>query len=130
MVNPETAPEISSSAHKVSHVVYALHAFAIVAGLAGTATVVGSFIGSVPSILAVVLNYVKRSEARGTWLESHYSWQIRTFWFALLWIIAGALIALTVIGIPISIGVFIGVTIWIMYRVVRGWLALSRDEAI
>lgn len=129
-MDPTSPSQPSDSALKVAHAVYALHAFAIVSGLAGTATVVGSFIGSVPSILAVVLNYVKRSEARGTWLDSHYGWQIRTFWYALAWLVAGGLIAITIVGLPISIAVFIGVTIWIIYRVARGWLSLSREEAI
>ena len=67
-------------------VVYALHAFSLLTGIIGTATVVGAFLTGWPSIIAVVLNYVKRNEARGTWLDSHFRWQIRTFWFGLLWI--------------------------------------------
>ena len=67
----------------VANLVYGLHAFAIVVGLAGSATVVGTFVWSLPSILAVVLNYAKRADARGTWVESHFRWQIRTFWYAL-----------------------------------------------
>src|SRR5512134_3185350 len=88
----------------VANVVYALHAFAIVVGLAGTATVVGSFVGSVPSIVAVILNYIKRGDARGTWVESHYRWQIRTFWFAILWVLVAAILFVTVIGIPFAFG--------------------------
>jgi uncharacterized membrane protein len=68
----------------VAHLVYALHTVAIVVGIAGTATVIGSFVGSLPSLAAVLLNYLKRGEARGTWIASHYRWQIRTFWCALL----------------------------------------------
>jgi uncharacterized membrane protein len=108
----------------VANVVYALHTLAIVVGLAGSATVVGSFIGSVPSIVAVILNYVKRGEARGTWVESHYRWQIRTFWFAIGWVLLAGLLFLTVIGIPIAIAILVGVTIWLVYRVARGWLRL------
>jgi uncharacterized membrane protein len=109
----------------VAHIVYALHAFAIVAGLVGTATVVGSFIGSVPSIVAVILNYVKRGDARGTWMESHYRWQIRTFWFALLWFLIGWLLILTVVGAVIGVPVLIALTIWLVYRIARGWLRLN-----
>jgi len=109
----------------VAHIVYALHAFAIVAGLVGTATVVGSFIGSVPSIVAVILNYVKRGDARGTWMESHYRWQIRTFWFALLWFLVGWLLILTVVGAVIGVPVLIALTIWLVYRIARGWLRLN-----
>ncbi len=119
-----------ASALKVAHVVYALHAFAIVVGVGGSATVVGSFLGSVPSIVGVVLNYVKRSEASGTWLDSHYRWQIRTFWFALLWLVLGALLAVTVIGIPIALAIFGVITVWIIYRIARGWMRLANAEAM
>src|SRR6187397_2266172 len=81
--------------------IYALHAFSLLSGILGAATVVGAFLTGWPSIIAVILNYVKRSEARGTWLESHFRWQIRTFWFGLLWAIpCGALLVLT-LGVAI-----------------------------
>lgn len=108
----------------VANVVYALHAFAIVVGVLGTATIVGSFVGSIPSIVAVVLNYIKRGDARGSWAESHYRWQIRTFWYAVLWVVIAALSAVTVIGIPITVGILIGLTLWLIYRIGRGWLRL------
>lgn len=115
------------SALTVANVVYALHAFAIVVGLAGTATVVGSFVGSVPSIVAVILNYVKRGDARGTWLESHYRWQIRTFWYAIGWVLLAGFLILTLIGIPVAFAILIGVSLWLVYRIARGWLRL-RDR--
>jgi uncharacterized membrane protein len=115
------------SALTVANVVYALHAFAIVVGLAGTATVVGSFVGSVPSIVAVILNYVKRGDARGSWLESHYRWQIRTFWFAIGWVLLAAVLVLTLIGIPVAFAILAGVSLWLVYRIARGWLRL-RDR--
>lgn len=108
-------------------VVYALHAFSLLTGIIGTATVVGAFLTGWPSILAVILNYIKRSDVRGTWLESHFLWQIRTFWFGLLWIVlCGAFVVATLgIGLlfmwlPISL-----VGLWFVYRVVRGWITLS-----
>ncbi|MGE0468207.1 MAG: DUF4870 family protein [Nitrospira sp.] len=108
-------------------VVYALHAFSLLTGIIGTATVVGAFLTGWPSIIAVVLNYIKRSDARGTWLESHFRWQIRTFWFGLLWMsLCGAFIIATLgIGIlfvwlPITL-----VGLWFVYRIVRGWVTLS-----
>lgn len=112
----------------VANVVYALHAFAIVVGVAGTATVVGSFVGSIPSIFAVILNYVKRGDARGTWAESHYRWQIRTFWFAIFWVAVAAILFVTLVGIPFSMGILVAVTLWLVYRIVRGWLRL-RDRS-
>ena len=64
-----------------TQLIYALHALSLLAGIIGAATVIGAFLTGWPSIIAVILNYVKRSEVRGTWLESHFRWQIRTFWF-------------------------------------------------
>jgi uncharacterized membrane protein len=111
----------------VANVVYALHAFAIAVGLLGTATVVGSFLGSVPSIAAVILNYVKRGDARGTWLESHYRWQIRTFWYSIFWVLLAGFLFVTVIGIPFAFAILGVVTLWLAYRITRGWLRL-RDR--
>lgn len=111
----------------IANVVYALHAFALVVGVVGTATIVGSFVGSIPSIVAVILNYLKRGDARGTWAESHYRWQIRTFWFAILWVIVAAILFVTLIGIPIAMAILVGVSLWLLYRIARGWLRL-RDH--
>jgi len=119
---PSTEPP--PSAVTVSHAVYALHAFAIAVGIAGAASVVGSFIGSVPSIVAVILNYVKRGSARGSWVESHYSWQIRTFWYALLWFLIALGLILTVVGALVGIPLLIALTLWLVYRIARGWLRL------
>jgi len=108
-------------------VVYTLHAFSLLTGIIGTATVVGAFLTGWPSIIAVILNYIKRSEARGTWLESHFRWQIRTFWFGLLWIalcvafiIATFGIGLLFMWLPIGL-----VGFWFVYRIIRGWVTLS-----
>jgi uncharacterized membrane protein len=87
--------------------------------------VIGSFVGSVPSIVAVVLNYLKRRDARGTWLESHYRWQIRTFGFAIVWIVIAAVLMVTLIGIPLAIAILIAVTVWLVYRIGRGWLRMT-----
>src|SRR6478609_11623600 len=110
-------------------VIYALHTFSLITGILGTATIVGAFLTGWPSIIAVILNYVKRSEVRGTWLESHFRWQIRTFWYGLLWVgLCGIFIVMTLgIGILIVWMPLIVVTVWFIYRVVRGWLAL-RDR--
>ncbi len=104
----------------LTHLIYALHAFALLTG----ATLLGSFVASVPSIAAVLLNYWKQGEVRGTWLESHFRWQIRTFWFAALWIVVAGFLALTVIGLPFALLLFGIAGLWVLYRVVRGWWAL------
>ena len=122
---PATAP--APSLVTVTHLVYALHALSLLIGITTAASIIGAFVFGVPSIIAVVINYVKRGEARGTYLESHFRWQIRTFWFALLWSIIGGMLFITLVGIPLAIGVFFAAGIWAIYRVARGWLAL-RDQ--
>ena len=111
---------------KLTHVIYALHAFSLLTGIIGAATIVGAFLTGWPSIIAVILNYAKRSEVRGTWLESHFRWQIRTFWFGLLWVTLCVLFIVATLGIglliawlPLSL-----VGLWFVYRIARGWLRL------
>jgi uncharacterized membrane protein len=111
----------------VAHLVYALHALSLLIGLTSAATVIGAFVFGVPSIVAVVINYAMRRAARGTFLESHFRWQIRTFWFAFLWCMIGGLLFITFVGIPLAIAVFFATGLWAIYRIVRGWLAL-RDR--
>jgi uncharacterized membrane protein len=109
----------------VAHIVYALHAFAIVVGIVTSVAVVANFVASLPSIVAVILNYVKRGDARGTWVESHYRWQIRTFWFALLWYLIGWALIFTIVGLVVGIPILIALTVWLIYRIARGWLRLA-----
>jgi len=108
------------------HVIYGLHAASLITGIIGAATVVGAFLTGWPSIIAVILNYAKRSEARGTWLESHFRWQIRTFWFGLLWVTLCLLFVVATLGIGILIAwaPLGAVGLWFIYRIARGWLAL------
>jgi uncharacterized membrane protein len=118
----------------VSHVVYALHAVSLAIGAFGAATVLGSFLFGWPSIIAVVLSYIYRGDARGTWLESHFSWQIRTFWFAALWAtfvaVVSAVLAIVLIGIATwVIGMFV-LGIWASVRIARGWLKLRDNLSI
>lgn len=110
---------------QLTHVIYALHAFSVLTGVFGAASVIGAFLVGWPSIIAVILNYVKRSDVNGTWLESHFSWQIRTFWFAALWVLIAVAVGLTVIGLPLTIVILVAITVWLIYRVARGWIALS-----
>lgn len=111
----------------VAHLVYALHALSLVIGVTTAATIVGAFVFGVPSIIAVVINYLKRREAAGTFLEPHFRWQIRMFWFALLWCVIAAMLFITLLGIPLALAVFFATGVWAIYRVARGWLAL-RDR--
>ena len=112
-----------------THVIYGLHAVAVLIGVTSAVTVVGAFVFSLPSIVAVVLSYLKRGEAAGTFLESHYRWLIRTFWFAVLWgalaVIVSVALVLTIVGILIAWLPVVVVGVWLVYRVARGWLALK-----
>ena len=113
-----------------THVIYGLHAASVVIGITSAAFIVTAFVFGVPSIVAVILNYLKRAEARGTFLESHFSWQIRTFWYTLLWCAIGGLLFVTVIGALVAIPLFIAVGLWVIYRVIRGWLALNDRKPV
>lgn len=135
MTSPQVlpaGPAADPSLVRWTHVIYGLHAVAVIVGVASAAaTVAGGFVFGLPSLAAVVLNYVKRGEAAGSWLESHFRWQIRTFWFTLLWLVVSFLVMLTVIGIPIAAWVMIPLLgLWVGYRVLRGWLALSGGRPV
>jgi uncharacterized membrane protein len=110
----------------VTHVIYGLHAASLVTGIVTAASIVFAFLTGWPSIIAVILNYVKRGEARGTWLESHFRWQIRTFWWGLLWVA----LCLAFVGLTLGVGLLIAwlplmiVGFWFIYRIASGWLRL------
>jgi uncharacterized membrane protein len=127
-----TTTEPPPSLVTVTHVIYALHAFSLITGIITAASVVGAFLTGWPSLIAVILNYVKRREARGTWLESHFRWQIRTFWFGLLWVSLCVLFVILTLGIGIFIAwIPLGVVgLWFIYRIARGWLALIDHRAV
>jgi uncharacterized membrane protein len=95
----------SGSLYNWTQAIYALHAFSLLTGILGAATVVGAFLTGWPSLIGVILNYIKRNEARGTWLESHFRWQIRTFWYGLLWVCLCLLFVVMTLGIGILIAV-------------------------
>ena len=123
--SPVAAPDMKRLVN-VTQIIYALHAFSLLTGIIGAATIIGAFLTGWPSIIAVIVNYVKRSEVRGTWLESHFRWQIRTFWFGLLWVSLCMLFVVLTLGIGLLIAwiplALVG--IWFVYRILRGWLRL------
>jgi len=124
--------EAPASLSRVSHLIYALHALGLGIGAFGAATVLGSFLFGWPSIIAVIIGYVKRDEARGTWLESHFRWQIRTFWFALLWAVVLALVSAPLTLVLVGFGTWalglVALGVWAVYRVARGWMRLNAHE--
>jgi uncharacterized membrane protein len=118
--------EPGPSVVRITHVIYGLHAFSLLTGILGAATVVATFLTGWPSLLAVVLNYVQRRQARGTWLESHFRWQLRTFWFGLLWVSLCLLFVVITLGLGLLIAwlPLAVVGVWFIYRIARGWLRL------
>lgn len=121
---------VSGNLVTLTYIIYGLHVFSAVTGIITSAAVVTAFLTGWPSIIAVILNYVTRNEVRGTFLESHYSWQIRTFWFTLLWVLVAAALFITIIGIPLAWVMIFVVGLWVIYRMVRGVLRLADGRDI
>ncbi len=109
----------------LTHVMYALHAFSALMGVLTPALIITSFLTGWPSIIAVILNYVKRDEVRGTYLDSHFSWQLRTFWYSVLWLLVIGILFMTIVGIVLAVPLAFAIGIWVIYRIVRGWMALA-----
>jgi uncharacterized membrane protein len=117
-----------------THVIYALHLTSVIVGVFGTATIVGSFLLGIPSIAALIMNYARRRDAAGTVLETHFSWQIRTFWWAVFWslLILGISVPLMLIVVGFltaPAGLFV-IGVWVIYRVLRGWTALRSLQPV
>ena len=117
---------------RTTHIVYALHALGLALGAFGAASVIGSFLFGWPSIIAVIVSYLYRGGARGTWLESHFAWAIRTFWFALAWAALVALVSIPLTLVIIGFGTWVLgmflLGLWAIYRIARGWLRLNERQ--
>ncbi|MFY9722843.1 MAG: hypothetical protein WAJ82_09950 [Azonexus sp.] len=122
---PADPQVVRPSLVQLTHIIYGLHAIAVLVGVTSAATVAGGFVFGLPSLIAVFINYLKRSDVNGTWLESHFRWQIRTFWFTLLWLVVYGLLIITIVGIPIAWILSALLGLWVGYRVIRGWVALA-----
>jgi uncharacterized membrane protein len=135
MNTPDAVPRTADATLvRYTHWMYALHAASALIGMLTSAFIVTAFLFGVPSIIAVVMNYLRRDDARGTWLESHFSWQLRTFWFALFWVVLIFLLSLPLFLVLIGfltfpVGIII-VGIWVIYRVARGWLKLKDGRPV
>lgn len=107
MNNIQNSSGERNTAKTIAFVVYALQVLA--------------FVNGITAVIGVVMNYVKLDDVKGTWLESHFRWQIRTFWFGLLWAVIGFITILIVVGWFILFADMV----WIIYRIVKGWLRLN-----
>ena len=84
------------------------------------------FTGSLTLFAGVIINYVRMEDVQGSWIESHFRWQIRTFWYTLLWLVIGGVTTLILIGWAI----LLAASLWLTYRIVKGWLYLSEQRAM
>ena len=112
-----------------THLIYALHGVGVLLGVATSAFIVTSFLFGLPSIVAVIMNYARQGKVRGTFLQSHFRWQIRTFWYALLWIVIATLLSLPLMLVLVGfVTLWLAAVVagaWVLYRVVRGWMRLA-----
>lgn len=117
-----------------THVIYALHSLSVLIGLTSWRSVAGSFVWSLPSIIAVIMNYARRHAVHGSWLDSHFRWQIHTFWYAALWCLvigaSGTPYLVDLGGTPLRWVLRLALSAWIIYRVARGWLALRDKQSM
>lgn len=110
MADQAASPEKLKSLKSLTTAIYALYAASFLVGLS--------------AVVAIVMNYVKKDDVAGTFLESHFRWQIRTFWFGLLWGAVGVITMLALVGWV----VLAANAVWIIYRIVKGWLNLNDDK--
>ena len=127
---PEVITVPGSGLVTLTHVMYGMHAFSALMGMLGPMFIVTAFLTGWPSIIAIIINYVKRSAVRGTYLDSHFGWQLRTFWYAVLGAIVALLLVLTLIGIPLAWVLVIVVGLWVLYRLIRGWIVLLEGRSM
>jgi len=110
--------------------VYVLFAIAVIGALAAHGLIVFAPLVGLAGIVGVIIAYVKRGDAQGTWVASHFTWLIRTFWWSLLWDAIAVLLFITLIGIPLALAILVATSIWGIYRLVRGFLAFKDSAPI
>jgi uncharacterized membrane protein len=102
--------EKTKSNKTLTTVIYALYAASLLVGIS--------------SLVAIVINYIKKEDMAGSFLESHFRWQIRTFWFSLLWAAIGVITFVVIIGWF----VLLADLVWFIYRIAKGWLNLNDNK--
>lgn len=127
-IEPANTP--TSNLIKLTYLIYALHLFSAVSGLLTPAFIVTAFLSGWPSIIALVMSYIWREDAMGTYLQSHFDWLIRTFWLALLWLVIAWVFVATIVGIVVGLPIMLFVGIWVLYRLGRGLFALNDRRSL
>jgi uncharacterized membrane protein len=102
----------TEQAKKLATICYALYAISCIIG--------------VTAVAAIIINYLKRDDVAGTWVASHFEWQIKTFWYAL----AGAVVSWVLMFVLIGFPMLLAVAVWAIYRTVKGWLALYDGKPV
>lgn len=127
------APDAGAAGHppvNAATLVYVLFAIAVLGALAAHGLIVFAPLVGLAGIVGVIIAYVKRGDAQGTWVASHFTWLIRTFWWSLLWDTIAVMLFVTLIGIPLALAILVATSIWGIYRLVRGFLAFKDSEAV
>ena len=131
---PQSAPGTSTAPVSAGVLAYALFGIAAIVALASSGLPLVAPLTGILGIIAVIVCYAKRDEAAGTWVASHFTWLVRTFWWSLLWAIVGWIVLFTLglilIGIPIAFAIWFVAGMWVIYRVVRGYLLFKDSKAI
>lgn len=131
---PQSAPGSSTAPVSAGVLAYALFGIAAIVALASSGLPLIAPLTGILGIVGVIVCYVKKNDAAGTWVASHFTWLIRTFWWSLLWAVIGWLVLFTLglvlIGIPIAIAIWFVAGLWVIYRVVRGYLLFKESQAI
>ncbi len=113
---------------------YALFGVAAVVALVSSGFPVAVPLMGIVGVVGLIVAYVKRGDAKGTWVASHFTWLIRTFWYSFLWGVVGAIVLLVLgiilIGIPIALLIWAVASIWVIYRVIRGYLLFKESKPI
>ncbi len=105
--------ERAAQARRIATICYALYAAAFL-------------VGGLTAVAAVIVGYLKREDAAGTWVASHLEWQIRTFWYCVAGLVVGGATMFVLVGFPI----LAATVLWAVWRLVKGWLALSEGRPI
>ncbi len=106
-----TSSPTEESLRRLALIVYALQATSL-------------FTGSLTLFAGVIINYVRMDDVKGSWIESHFRWQTKTFWYSLVWMVIGGITVIFLVGWAI----LLAVSIWMIYRIVKGWLYLSENR--
>jgi len=122
--------EPSAGLVSLLYIIYGLHFFSALTGVLTPAFIATAFLTGWPSIIAVIISYIKRDDAKGTYLESHFAWVIQTFWYAAAAVVLAIILMITVIGIPFAFVIVVFTGLWVLYRILKGVFALLDEKAL